>query len=1282
MKTFVSRNTRGIGKELISGAPARRQEAGRSGGAPDGMSAEGGFCITPCVKLRMPWRRAATTVVAILLLIACAPSLLYAQTFAEQFNPSGDPVGGGPGYSAIPSPAAADYVLGARATAADLLALAKEYRHDDGTLVTPASAAAAGSLIWVDPAAVIDLNGYNRITFNDGVTLASNRGRDLGGGAYAPGALLKRRSMWPTTENGPQLHGLFMAWNGGRLTGFRARGPYDLRGVISTRTPSWLGGATFFVKSGVSGTFELDNNEVYGWPDFAVLWYHTTTGDVMHHNWVHHNRQVGWGYGLYPGRPFDAADEVTFLTEYNLFQENRHSIDGHSARPDSWHNLIWIVRGNVYLGKHGGAIIHAHNNKVGGCRYSGWKIDFIRNMIIQPGDGGKDFNHALPPPGGYLSVEDLYLDRTTRSRTYITRVSGDRIDPKDPNYDPNWLPGCDQPHGDVTSFDIHTSLNGATIPIEGSVPSATTLTEGQTLTLDLSGSSDPDGHAIVYHEVLWGDGKSVTDPAHREIAYGAQAQHTYTESGTYIVRVIAFNEYGIPSRATYHHLIVEPAAPGPLFVAFVGTDWPGVEGQNWPGYFSVRLLVNGHVVMSWRDVATFGGYERIEWNASPIDGDSTFALTMEIRTDQTISDPGGTEPGDVEFYVDRFYLFGRTGALYAEDLFFSDNNVSTMITTWGGGGSSSLFDHHDRVIGPGYGYALTVPNDGWVGHTAGDVFTFTTKAKGLDPMPETAPPVAPPPVASLLSWHPMEETGTTTTRRDAHATVDLQVVSSRPVDGAVPGLRGNAVDLGRRGRMVTKGSSPAFLLDLTQDFSVVSWVYVPAGETEAGVVWAVRNGGSNLELVTVPRRGRYQFTFYAGSAKKEYVRNENLVRDVWQMVTVRYDASAKTARLRVDETPDVEKVLSAAIDVGNGGDWWRIKGGGLRVDERSVWQRYLTDAEIAWLYNDGAGRAYGELIDEDQSLSVSDAVASDAVASHSLKLRQGWNQVPYLGEVPLPIDEVLSSVLEHVVLVKAAGAVYLPGFGINDIGMMQPRHGYKIYLSRPAKLVYASSDSSKTRSSRTLSPASGRPSEAPGVSSSAIVLVQGRGLQEGQRVSAWVPERGQVGEGVVQRNNAVALTIRGDESMTTDVIEGARTDERVVLRVHAEGQGEPQRLTVSSLIDVLSGQRIDGGSLLYHDDAFYVAHVEVLPQKFELSKNHPNPFNRSTTIEYSLPKKVKVELVIYDALGRCVATLVNEGQEAGIYRIEFGSAQLSSGVYFYYLRAGDFADSGKMTLVR
>lgn len=95
-----------------------------------------------------------------------------------------------------------------------------------------------------------------------------------------------------------------------------------------------------------------------------------------------------------------------------------------------------------------------------------------------------------------------------------------------------------------------------------------------------------------------------------------------------------------------------------------------------------------------------------------------------------------------------------------------------------------------------------------------------------------------------------------------------------------------------------------------------------------------------------------------------------------------------------------------------------------------------------------------------------------------------------------------------------------------------------------------------------------------------------------------------------------------------------------------------------------------------------VAYNSEIPDKFELLQNYPNPFNPSTYIEYRLPKQSYVILKVYDVLGREVATLVDEVQSAGTYRVRFENSQISSGVYFYVLRAGEFVDVKKMMLLK
>lgn len=116
------------------------------------------------------------------------------------------------------------------------------------------------------------------------------------------------------------------------------------------------------------------------------------------------------------------------------------------------------------------------------------------------------------------------------------------------------------------------------------------------------------------------------------------------------------------------------------------------------------------------------------------------------------------------------------------------------------------------------------------------------------------------------------------------------------------------------------------------------------------------------------------------------------------------------------------------------------------------------------------------------------------------------------------------------------------------------------------------------------------------------------------------------------------------------------------------------------------------GTVLYRlkqvdfDGAFeYSPTVEVeagRPKTFALSQNYPNPFNPTTVIGYQLPVASEVSLKVYDMLGREVATLVNGRQEAGSYRYTLNASGLSSGVYFYTLRAGNFTKTMKMMLVK
>lgn len=96
---------------------------------------------------------------------------------------------------------------------------------------------------------------------------------------------------------------------------------------------------------------------------------------------------------------------------------------------------------------------------------------------------------------------------------------------------------------------------------------------------------------------------------------------------------------------------------------------------------------------------------------------------------------------------------------------------------------------------------------------------------------------------------------------------------------------------------------------------------------------------------------------------------------------------------------------------------------------------------------------------------------------------------------------------------------------------------------------------------------------------------------------------------------------------------------------------------------------------------------EIVSFSFQLNQNYPNPFNPSTIIKYSVASASFVTIKVYDVLGNEIATLVDEYRNAGSYEVvfnvaQFSRAELSSGVYYYQLKAGDFIETKKMILLR
>jgi hypothetical protein len=114
---------------------------------------------------------------------------------------------------------------------------------------------------------------------------------------------------------------------------------------------------------------------------------------------------------------------------------------------------------------------------------------------------------------------------------------------------------------------------------------------------------------------------------------------------------------------------------------------------------------------------------------------------------------------------------------------------------------------------------------------------------------------------------------------------------------------------------------------------------------------------------------------------------------------------------------------------------------------------------------------------------------------------------------------------------------------------------------------------------------------------------------------------------------------------------------------------------------IVTGLLNDGGQQLELSD------VSNTPDKFKLNQNYPNPFNPVTTLGYDLPEQGLVNITVYDMLGNIINELVNEVQYSGYKSIQWNATNnqgqpVSTGVYLYSIKAGEFRQTKKMILLK
>ena len=89
---------------------------------------------------------------------------------------------------------------------------------------------------------------------------------------------------------------------------------------------------------------------------------------------------------------------------------------------------------------------------------------------------------------------------------------------------------------------------------------------------------------------------------------------------------------------------------------------------------------------------------------------------------------------------------------------------------------------------------------------------------------------------------------------------------------------------------------------------------------------------------------------------------------------------------------------------------------------------------------------------------------------------------------------------------------------------------------------------------------------------------------------------------------------------------------------------------------------------------------EMIPLKFYLSQNYPNPFKYKTSIKYCIAYRTLVDISVFNMDGHMIRNLINTEQNAGTYEIEFSAEGLNEGQYFYQITAGEYFSKKKMSI--
>jgi PKD repeat protein len=404
--------------------------------------------LTSCKQTFSTFTRGVLSFVFFAVLVFFAPAFCFAN-FGAEWNPTGNPIGGGPGYSDSVRHQDADY-----------------YVTDKASLLSALSSASSGDLIYVADTSEINLSSETAsILIPGGVILASGRGRTLDD-TISWGGLIY------TNRHDTQLLPLIRTYGYGvRITGLRLRGADpDIGQLCSPTVYEKMCAVSIY-----NGGCEVDNCEIYEWGYAGVVAGDGAHNAYVHHNYIHHNRRRGCGYGVVTG------DDADVLIEANLFDFYRHAV---AASPETTN--CYEARYNISLEHDVYWQCFDRHGTGGSPNYGGKRTLIHHNTFWHDDNKGVGIN-GIPCDTAEICNNWFYH---TDSMSAIQLYSNIHCGVYDNHFGDTPPPGV---AGKLPIAVANTNIDSGTAPLSVSFTS--------------TGSNDPDG-SIAWYEWDFGDDSS------------------------------------------------------------------------------------------------------------------------------------------------------------------------------------------------------------------------------------------------------------------------------------------------------------------------------------------------------------------------------------------------------------------------------------------------------------------------------------------------------------------------------------------------------------------------------------------------------------------------------------------------------------------------------------------------------------------------------------------------------------------------------------------------------